>query len=194
MYCLMHISFYSGDTNQDSSPSDQAGEHRSHSGLLRLNLKKQLLNFATIAMITLYLVYNVAYFVFGCTYEFDEVEDYEAHVYKPLQVMTQVLFTTLAVLFIVIAIILIRKLKQNFKLFYDEFRNEMLIATCMLTVPLTFRAIFDGIKIVMPTFMLWINDSFIRNSIYNFFFFILTTYLPIIGQITSLVFGFVRHR
>ena len=70
----------------------------------------------------------------------------------------------------------------------------MLVATCLLTVPLTFRAIFDGIKIVFPSFMNYLDQSFMRNAIYNFFFFTLTTYVPIIGQITSLVFGFVRHK
>lgn len=93
-----------------------------------------------------------------------------------------------------IAILLICKLKKDFELFYKEFRVFMLIATYLLTVPLTFRAIFDGIKIIFPESMEYINRSYLRNSIYNLFFFLFTTYLPIIGQITSLVFGFARHR
>jgi len=47
-----------------------------------------MLNFATIGVISLYLFYNVAYFMYGCLYEFDSEADYEASVYKSLQVMT----------------------------------------------------------------------------------------------------------
>ena len=106
---------------------------------------------------------------------------------------TQVVFTLLAVLFITLGIVLIRKLKKYFPLFYSQFRKLMITATVFLTVPLTFRAIFDGIKLVDPDFMEWIDADYTRNAIYNFFFFILTTYLPIMGQIMSLVFGYVRH-
>jgi len=81
----------------------------------------------------------------------------------------------------VIGIILIRKLKNAFKLFYEEFRTVMLAATYFLTVPLTFRAVFDGIKIISPDFLEYINESYFRNSLYNLFFFVFTTYLPIIG-------------
>ena len=70
----------------------------------------------------------------------------------------------------------------------------MLAATFLLTVPLTFRAIFNFIKIVSPEFYNYILEDPGRNALYNFFFFVFSTYLPIIGQITSLVFGFVRHR
>ena len=108
--------------------------------------------------------------------------------------MTQVLFSALALLFIVIAILLIRKLKRDFELFYKELRVVLLVATFLLTVPLTFRALFDGIKLVNPDLMEQFNDSYLKNSIYNLVFYLLTTYLPVIGQITSLVFGFVRHR
>ena len=97
-------------------------------------------------------------------------------------------------LFIVTGFILISKLKSNFPLFYKEFRCIMITATCLLTLPLTFRAIFDGVKLGSPDFMNWVDDNYKRNAIYNFFFFLLTTYLPIVGQIMSLVFGFLRHR
>ena len=104
------------------------------------------------------------------------------------------MFSLLAVLFIVTGIVLIRKLKHHFKRFYAEFRKLMLTATILLTAPLTFRAIFDGIKLISPTFMTWVDANMTRNAIYNFIFFLLTTYLPIMGQIMSLVFGYVRHR
>ena len=100
--------------------------------------------------------------------------------YQPLQLFTQTIFSILAVLFIVTGIILISKLKSHFPAFYKEFRCIMITASCLLTIPLTFRAIFDGIKLY-PGFYDWVNFSYQRNAIYNFFFFLLTTYLPIVG-------------
>ena len=76
--------------------------------MIRLNMKKQLLNMATIGVIGLYLFYNIAYFMYGCIAEFDSHHDYEEAVYKPLQWCTDLLFTMLTVLFIVIGVILIR--------------------------------------------------------------------------------------
>ena len=57
----------------------------------------------------------------------------------------------------------------------------MITATVLLTVPLTFRAVFDGIKVVSPGFLAWVDEDYTRNAIYNSCFFILTTYVPIIG-------------
>ena len=159
-------------------------------------MRKKILNFATIAVILFYIIYNTGFFIFGCLYEFKSKteHEYKVKVYLPLQYMTQVFFTALALLFIVISILLIRKLQRDFELFYKELRVVLLVATFLLTVPLTFRALFDGIKLVNPDLMEQFNDSYLKNSIYNLVFYLLTTYLPVIGQITSLVFGFVRHR
>lgn len=148
----------------------------------------------TIALIVVYLFYNFSLFIYGCVYEFEDSDKWYDHVYKHLEIFTQTVFTLLAVLFIVTGIILIRKLKRHFARFYAEFHKLMLTATILLTVPLTFRAIFDGIKLISPKVIEWIDADMTRNAIYNFVFFLLTTYLPIIGQIMSLVFGYVRHR
>ena len=114
--------------------------------------------------------------------------------YKNLEVFTQWTFTILAFVFIVLGIVLLTKLKRHFSAFYEENRGLMITATVLLTIPLAFRAVFDGIKVISPNFMEWVDKDYERNAIYNFFFFIFTTYLPIIGQIMSLVFGFVRHK
>ena len=70
----------------------------------------------------------------------------------------------------------------------------MIIATILLTIPLTTRAIFDMIKLIFPSFMVAVDDNYNANASYNLIFFMLTTYLPVVCQITSLVFGFVRHK
>ena len=191
LYCLMHINFYS----KASTIPNAANEGTViQANLRRLSVKKQLLNLVTIALIVIYLFYNFSLFIYGCAHTFETEDDWFDHVYKHLEIFTQVVFTLLAVLFIVTGIILIRKLKQHFKRFYEEFRKLMLTATILLTVPLTFRALLDGIKLVFPSIMVWVDGNLTRNAVYNFIFFLLTTYVPIMGQIMSLVFGYVRHR
>ena len=187
----MHINFYS----KASTIPDAANEASViQANLLKLSVKKQLLNLLTIALIVIYLFYNFSLFIYGCVHDFATEDEWYNHVYKHLEIFTQTVFTLLAVLFIVTGIILIRKLKHHFARFYKEFHKLMLTATILLTVPLTFRAIFDGVKLISPAFMTWVDANMTRNAIYNFIFFLLTTYLPIMGQIMSLVFGYVRHR
>ena len=63
----------------------------------------------------------------------------------------------LAFLFIVLGIVLLTKLRRHFPKFFREHRCLMISATVLLTVPLTFRAVFDGIKIISPDFMAWVD-------------------------------------
>lgn len=79
IYCLMHINFYSGTGQVDQNRAISNGTP----GMMRLNLHKKILNYATIGVIALYLIYNLSYFLYGCLSEFDEPE-YEKRVYKPL--------------------------------------------------------------------------------------------------------------
>ena len=153
-----------------------------------------MLNFATVGVIGLYLFYNFSYFFYGCIYRFETKDIYYDKVYKNLEVFTQWTFMILAFLFLVMGVVVLTKLKRHFPMFFGEHRCLMITATVLLTVPLTFRAVFDGIKVISPSFIIWVDENYTRNAIYNFCFFLLTTYLPIIGQIMSLVFGFVRHR
>lgn len=194
IYCLMHINFYGKAHSNVNSSMEEFGPQMIQQNLLKLTVKQQMLNFATIGVVVLYLFYNFSYFLYGCVYHFESQEKYHDRVYKKLEVFTQWTFMTLAFLFIVLGIVLLTKLKRHFPKFYSEHRCLMITATVFLTVPLTFRAVFDTIKVISPDFMAWVDLNYTRNAIYNFFFFLLTTYMPIIGQIMSLVFGFVRHK
>ena len=153
-----------------------------------------MLNYATVGVTALYLFYNFSYFFYGCFFQWNDLNKYNDKVYHNLEVFTQWTFMILSFLFIILGIVLLTKLKRHFPKFYSEHRCLMVTATLLLTVPLTFRAIFDGIKLISPEFLEWVDQDYERNAIYNFLFFLLTTYMPIIGQIMSLVFGFVRHR
>ena len=153
-----------------------------------------MLNYATIGVVILYLFYNFSFFFYGCLHRFDDFDKYYDKVYSNLEEFTSWTFMVLAFLFVGLGFVLLTKLKRHAPAFYGEHRCLMIWATILLTVPLTFRAVFDFIKLVKPEFLTWVNEDYTRNAVYNFFFFLLTTYLPIMGQIMSLVFGFVRHR
>ena len=102
------------------------------------------------------------------------------------------LFTLLAGVLLTYAILLIRALDKYFTPFYMKFRKALLMVTSFIAVPLAFRAFFDGLKWAVPSFSDWIDDNKFNNSLYNFFFFLLTTYLPIVSQMGTLVFGYTR--
>ena len=64
----MHINFYK--YHQTGSVLSQSQRYTSDTGLVALSVKKRLLNWATLALIMLYLFYNLFYFVYGCVYNF----------------------------------------------------------------------------------------------------------------------------
>lgn len=107
---------------------------------------------------------------------------------------TVILFAILSIVFLTTAIILLRSLANHFGKFYRKYRCMLITVTVLMTVPLAFRAILDGLKAALPEWADWIDASKTNNSIYNFFFYLLTTYLPIVSQMGTLVFGYTRQR
>ena len=74
---------------------------------------------------------------------------------------------------------MMKALKENFREFYDVYRKLLWAATLVLTIPLPLRTLFDLLKEWKWWFELTsTGDGAV--SVYNFFFFLFTTYLPII--------------
>jgi len=98
-------------------------------------------------------------------------------------------FFVLSCTFFYTSIRMISALKQNFNEFYTEYRKLLWTATLLLAVPLCLRAISQLIKgnTDFKLLPLW-------EAMYNMVYFICSTYLPILFQITTLIFGFVRHK
>lgn len=94
---------------------------------------------------------------------------------------TVILFIVLAIVFLTTGTILLAALAKHFPSFYYSFRGTLITVIILMTVPLVFRAILDGLKAILPNFLEWIDGSTKNNSIYNFIFFILTTYIPIVS-------------
>jgi len=73
------------------------------------------------------------------------------------------------------------------------------MANICLTLPLTFRAFFDAMRYDTKWADFWNisgngTPSQYKLATYNEVLFIFATYIPILFQISSLVFGFVRHK
>lgn len=102
-------------------------------------------------------------------------------------------FATLAILFFVIASSLVLTLRKQIPKLYEEYCGVFWLATIILSLPLTFRAIFDALISKNEKFENYFFKTYKRATSYSISFFFLTTYIPIASQITSLVFGFVRR-
>ena len=65
-----------------------------------------------------------------------------------------------------------------------------------MTIPLTFRAIFDFLSLFDWWESFWYGDdtNYYYWATYNTVFFFVTTYIPILMQIFSLIFGFMRNK
>lgn len=90
------------------------------------------------------------------------------------------MFLLLATIFFSVGFLMIQALKIHFKRFYLQFKCILWAATILLTLPLTFRSIFDFTRLsdkVQKSEQGW-NDF--NVALYNLFVFLLTTYLPIL--------------
>lgn len=100
-------------------------------------------------------------------------------------------FYTLFLVFLVAGTKLLFTFKACYKEFYNEFRCLLWSTTIILTIPLCVRATCDLLTDFRMWNAYWSKSSELLTS-YNLLFFILTTYIPIVGQTSSLVFGFLR--
>jgi len=92
-----------------------------------------------------------------------------------------ILFLVLAVVFFSVGLMLLMSLKNYFNEFYEEQKYLLWSAMLILTLPLSFRAILDYSlekSTKMYNFVINNNTNFI---IYQWCFFILTTYTPILA-------------
>lgn len=73
----------------------------------------------------------------------------------------------------------------------------MWVANVLLTLPLTFRAVFDALSFDEKWNDFWTGKNganYYRLASYNMVIFFFATYVPMLMQIASLIFGFVRHK
>ena len=121
-------------------------------------------------------------------------EEFIENVYEKLGTMIWIAFSLLGIVFFSVGWLMLYHLKRYFKDFYKNFGRKLWLAIVFLTLPLFFRAIFDGLRFYKKWFDFWNDGSNYKNAIYNIIIMTFGTYVPMILQIFSLIFGFVRHK
>jgi len=93
--------------------------------------------------------------------------------------VTSIAFFLLGIVFLWASVGMMNALKLNFKDFYNSYRKLLWTATIVQTAPLFMRT-FIILLNQWPAFQKAVDEGDGTIAVYNFFFFLLTTYLPII--------------
>ena len=99
-------------------------------------------------------------------------------------------FAILAFTLFFIGLNLVLQIKKNFPQLHNGYRCYLWAAVIVLTLPLLLRSLTN---IAWRYWWTWPADEF-GEALYNAIFSIITDYIPIVCQIASLVFGFVRKK
>lgn len=96
-------------------------------------------------------------------------------------------------MFLGVAIYFLHIVKKYHSDFYKPYKNTLWGTVVALTTPLIIRCLMDSLQ-SWPAFSEFTNKSNKRVAIYNLVFFFLTTYILILSQTATLVFGFLRSK
>ena len=88
---------------------------------------------------------------------------------------------------------MLNRLRLYFVDFYKESGCKLWTANILLTLPLTFRSVFDGLNFNTSWYDFW-GDSTNMIAGYNLLIIFIGTYVPMILQISTLIFGFVGKK
>ena len=110
---------------------------------------------------------------------------------NPNRYLTLIFYGVLGFAFMVTGISMNISLQRYFKHFYNMFSYFLWIACFFLTVPLFVRVAMNILLLHVPKFKAWyLNWN--NFTFTNTFYLIFTTYIPIVTQMSSLVFGYLR--
>lgn len=82
--------------------------------------------------------------------------------------------------------------KRDHSEFYVKYKSKIITAVVLMIVPLALRCLFDFL--MTTKFVNIVNRSITTVTSYNLCFFLMTTYLVVISQVSSFVFSFLRSR
>ena len=88
---------------------------------------------------------------------------------------------------------MLNRLRLYFTDFYKESGCKLWTANILLTLPLTFRAIIDGWSL-KPSFYDYWHHNYDRLAGFNLLLTFFGTYVPMLLQISTLIFGFVGKK
>lgn len=120
-------------------------------------------------------------------------------VHDPLNRMIWIVFMLLGIIFFTVGVLMLRRLRIYYKGFFKQFGCSLWVANIMLTLPLCFRAILDWMSHYNTWIDWWFSENddgnnYYKESMYNLMVFLFGTYIPMLMQIFSLIFGFVRQK
>jgi len=138
-------------------------------------------------MILVYTITNFYYWTVTCHTQDAAVLD---HAQAVLSKFTASWFLFLSIIFFTSGVIMICALQSSFPDFLKQFKCLMWTTTILISLPLSIRSIIDFSNLSTNLD----GPEHFWASLYNFLFFLFTTYLPILFQICTLVFGFVRRK
>lgn len=94
--------------------------------------------------------------------------------------MIWITFVVLAIILFSVGTFMLRRLRLYFKDFFKEYGRSLWIANILLTLPLTFRAVFDMMRSDTEWFNYWFGGGYYHAAIYNMLIFTLASYLPML--------------
>ena len=121
--------------------------------------------------------------------------EYENQVFVPLGNMIWINFVILAVILFCVGTFMLRRLRLYFRDFFEEYGRSLWIANVLLSLPLCFRGGLDALRMSSAWDDFWFNHTnYYRLACYNMVLCTLGTYVPIMTQTSSLIFGLVRNK
>ena len=121
--------------------------------------------------------------------------EYENQVFKPLGSMIWINFVILAIILFCVGTFMLRRLRLYFRDFFEEYGRSLWVANVLLSLPLCFRGALDALRMNETWNNFWFEDTnYYRLACYNMVLCVLGTYIPILTQTSSLIFGLVRNK
>ena len=151
--------------------------------------RKWKLSILTAILVAAYVATNFYFYAYGCFGDFETFEDFDVEVLNPIKRATFTAFMLLAISYFTVGCILLSRLKKHFGKLHEQWAGHLWTALILLTVPLTLRGALDLFHIERH-----LDRRGYQLAVYNVLFSLTTTFLPIIFQISSLVFGFIRRK
>lgn len=109
-------------------------------------------------------------------------------VLNPTNRFLGITYFLLALIFFTVAICFLHSVKRYHVDFYRQYRKLLWTVVLILTFPLVIRCITDSLQ----SWKKYYTFTHRNTALYNLILFMLATYLLILSQIATLVFGFVR--
>ena len=100
------------------------------------------------------------------------------------------MYFLLAVLFLTVSFTFLHYVQKYHRDFYKQYSKLLWISVLILTLPLLIRCLMDSLQ----NWKAFYNYTHQNTALYNLIFFLATTYILILSQIATLVFGFVRSQ